>query len=279
MGASDRSAADPVAEPGEALYLYCLARVSALAVIEGPGVDGEHSPRLLSFKDVVAVVGTVRLDDFCGPSAGARMKDLAWVGSRVCRHHEVVERAMRRSPVVPVRFAVIFSSPERLEAWLSIHHDAISQALDRFTNHEEWSVKGTFDRRKSEARLLRPAVARQGGEPPSVGARYLRERSARAAIGLTLDAWLRQASAGIVGALLVHAVEFRGREIVGGTPEEHGTPVGNWAFLVSRRAVNEFAARIESLNAEYAGQGLTLSRSGPWPPYSFCPPLGPGSSG
>ena len=199
--------------------------------------------------------------------------------ARVCRHHGVVERATRQSPVVPVHFAVLFSSPERLEAWLGIHHDAISQALERFTNHEEWSVKGTFDRRKGEARLLRPAVARQGGEPSSVGGRYLRERGARAAIGLTLDAWLRQASAGIVGALLVHAVEFRGREIVGRTPEEHGTPVANWAFLVSRRAVDEFAARIESINAEYAEQGLTLDLSGPWPPYSFCPPLGPGPSG
>lgn len=274
MVASDRCAAAET-EPGEALYLYCLARAGELAAIEGPGVDAEHSLELISFKDIAAVVTRVRVDDFCGPSAEARMKDLAWVGSRVCRHHEVVEHAMARSPVVPARFAVLFSSRERLGAWLGTYRDAIWRALDRFTSHEEWAVKGMFDRRKGEARLLRPALERQGGEPSSVGARYLRERGARAAIGLALDTWLAQASAGIVRALLKHAAEFRERVIVGGASEGNGTPVANWAFLVARSAVDEFAARVESINAEYAGQGLTLELSGPWPPYTFCPPLGP----
>lgn len=274
MVASDRCAA-AAPEPGEALYLYCLARAGELAAIEGPGVDAEHSLELISFKDIVAVVSRVRADDFSGPSAEARMKDLGWIGSRVCRHHDVVERARGRSAVVPAPFAVLFSSPERLGAWLRAHRDAVSRALDRFASHEEWSVKGALDRPKGESRLLSEAFEHQGGEPSSVGARYLREQGIRATIGRKLDAWLDAACAGILGALREYAVEFREREIVSGASAETGTPVANWAFLVARSAVDEFAEVVESINAEYAGQGLTLNLSGPWPPYSFCPPLGP----
>ena len=119
----------------------------------------------------------------------------------------------------------------------------------------------------------------QRGQPASIGARYLRERRERAAAGEKLDAWLRQVCAGIASDLCGSAAEFREREIVAGVSEEQGVPIMNWAFLVSRSALDEFAARIESINAEYAEQGLTLDLSGPWPPYSFCPPLEPGPSG
>lgn len=275
MAASDRSAPDTVTGPGEALYLYCLARGGALGAIEGPGVDGEHPLSVIPFKDVVAVVSTVKVDDFCGPAAEARMNDLGWVGLRVCRHEAVVERAMRASPVVPARFAVLFSSPERLAVWLDAHQDAISRALDRLTNHDEWAVKGTLDRRKAEARLPRAVLEGQRGQAASIGARYLQDRRDRAAAGETLDAWLREVCAGIARDLCGSASEFREREITAGVSKEQGVPIMNWAFLVSRSVLDEFAARIESINTEYAEQGLTLNRSGPWPPYTFCPPLEP----
>jgi hypothetical protein len=260
------------------LYLYCLARGGALAAIDGPGVDGEHSLGLIPFKDVVAVVGTVRVDDFCGPSAEARMRDLAWMGPRACRHEEVIERAMRGSPVVPARFATLFSSGETMATWLETHHDAISRALDRFADSEEWAVRGTLDRRKAEARFVAAALARQEGVlSSSPGRRYFEERRIQAGIGQELDAWLREVSAGMARALLDHAAEFREREVVsGGEPNEEGARILNWAFLVSRSGVDDFSARIQRINAEHAEHGLVLDLSGPWPPYSFCPSLEPG---
>ena len=258
-----------------ALYLYCLARPGALAAIDGPGVDGEHPVNLIPFEDIVAVVSAVRVDEFLGPPAEARMKDLAWVGPRACRHEAVVERAMGSSPVVPARFAALFSSEERLAAWLETHHDAIARALDRFSDHEEWAVKGRLDRRRAEARLLAAALARQGGAlSPSPGARYFEERRLRAGIGRELDAWLKEVDAGIAGALLDHAVEFREREVVsGGAPDEAGARILNWAFLVPRSRVDDFRTRIQRINAEHGEDGLILDLSGPWPPYSFCPSL------
>jgi hypothetical protein len=258
-----------------ALYLYCLARPDTPAKLDGPGVDSERPLDLIPFKDVMAVVSEVRVGDFLGPSAEAQMKDLAWVGPRACRHEEVIERAMRFSPVVPARFATLFSSRESLATWLKSHHDAISRALDRFADHEEWAVKGTLDRRKAEARFLAAALERQGGVlPSSPGARYFEERRIRVGVSQEIDAWLSEAGARIAKALLDLAVEFREREVVSdGAPGEEGAGMLNWAFLVSRSRVDDFSARLQQINTEHADSGLVLSLSGPWPPYSFCPPL------
>ena len=255
-----------------ALYLYCLTRHSALTAIEGPGVDGEHSIDLTRFKDVVAVVSAVKVDDFVGSAAETRMKDLAWVGPRACRHEEVVERAMRASPVVPARFATLFSSKERLMAWLESHHDAMSRALDRFANHEEWAVKGTLDRRKAQARFIAATLVLRGGAlSSSPGARYFEQQRISAEIGKEFNAWLKQACTGVARTLLDHAVEFRERQVLSsGASDETGTRILNWAYLVPRSGVDNFRAHIQRINFEHAEYRLVLELSGPWPPYSFC---------
>jgi len=258
-----------------AVYLYCLARPQAHAALDGPGVDDECPLNLIPFKDVVAVVSAARVDDFVGPPAEARMRDLAWVGPRACRHEEVVERVMRSSPVMPARFAALFSSRESLANWLERHHAAISYALDRFADHEEWAVKGTLDRRTAEASFLAAALVRCGSAlSSSPGARYFDERRLQAGIGQELDAWLKEVGAGIARALLDCAVEFRERPVVSsGAPPEEGTRILNWAFLVPRSRTDDFGAQVQRINDEHTEHGLVLDVSGPWPPYSFCPPL------
>jgi hypothetical protein len=280
VAACDGLAASGGGQSGQALYLYCLARAAALPALEGPGIDDESRLGLIPFKDVVAVVSGASVDDFCGPSSKARMEDLAWVGSRVCRHQAVVEAAMRHSPVVPAPFAVLFSSTARLRAWLETHHDAISRALDRFASHEEWAVKVKLDRRTAEARVLEGAAEGHDQQPSaSAGAHYLRQRGARVAAGPKLDAWLCRTCTEILGDLLHHTAEFRERKVLDGPSDADGRPVANWAFLVPRSGRDAFAGRVESINDDYVARGLSLGLSGPWPPYSFCPRFEPEPSG
>jgi hypothetical protein len=261
-------------------YLYCLARTAALAAFDDPAAGEERALSLIPFKDVVAVVSEVRLDDFVGPSADARMKDLAWVGPRACRHEAVVEWVMRTSPVVPARFAALFSSRESLDAWLERHHDAISRALEQFADHEEWAVKGTLDKRTAEARLYAAALVRRGGElSSSPGRRYFEERRMRAGIAEDLDMWLKEVGVEIAKTLLECATDLRERPVVtGAAPSEEPPRILNWAFLVAQSRASEFGARIQQINERYAEHGLVLDISGPWPPYSFSPSLEPESA-
>jgi hypothetical protein len=261
------------------MYLYCLARPHVAAALEGTGLD-ECSPlATCEFEDVAAVVSRVRLEDFCGPEAEARMQNLEWLGPRVLRHEAVIEQVMRFSAVLPARFGTIFSAPERLAEFLSKHRAAISHFLDSVTGMKEWGVKGIVDRARARARILSQLVAAEEGKLSlSPGIRYFQQQRARADADKEVNRRLKTVCGRIVEELSHQASGSCQRKVLRYGSEGHGGEVVlNWAFLVPDSRVAAFRAQVDQVNAEYAPQGLVFELSGPWPPYSFCPSLGEGS--
>jgi len=59
------------------------------------------------------------------------------------------------------------------------------------------------------------------------------------------------------------------REVTGSNKDM----VFNWAFLVHEKAVPSFQTRIREVNARHSFRGVEFDCTGPWPPYSFTPPL------
>jgi len=260
------------------LYLYCLARLSRLPPLplEGKGVDGQSPLEVAIFQDLAAVWSPVPVEDFCGPEAEERMRDLTWIGPRVIRHQEVVAGVMRHSPVLPARFGTIFASLANLEKVLQRHHDTIAGFLERLTDQEEWAVKGLLDRRGVKEKLFSLKLAREAEslEALSPGKRYFEEQRLRAGIDQELQRWLQEVCREVWTDLRNCAAEVRerrllSREATGGDQDM----VWNWAFLVPEKAVPALKARIRDVNSQYADHGLRLDCTGPWPPYSFCPAL------
>lgn len=134
-------------------------------------------------------------------------------------------------------------------------------------------MKATLDRRKAEAPLLAAALARRA---PSVspGVRYLEERRIRAGIGQELSAFVKELCERLHHEVRGYAAEFRERSVGQKESETGGTPVLNWAFLVSSDRVGEFRACVQRTAAAHVEQGVVIECSGPWPPYSFCPSFG-----
>jgi hypothetical protein len=259
---TDRPERDAVPEATPAIYVFCLARANAVAQIDGAGIDGDHPLELIGAGNLVAVVSVATVEDFSGPAAEARMRELGWIGPRVCRHEEVIELVMRRSPVIPARFATLFSSRRSVTTWLETHHDSILYALDRFADHQEWAVKGAVHKAKAEAPLIAAALARSQ-RSTSPGVRYLEERRIRAGIGQELDAWLKRLCDDIARRLLEHAVELRQRSIGTQWSPDHAAPLFNWAFLLPAARVGAFRSCIEEISTARAEQGITVECSGP----------------
>jgi len=61
-------------------------------------------------------------------------------------------------------------------------------------------------------------------------------------------------------------------------PDADGEPVLNWAFLVHDDQQAAFDDALADLYAAHREYGLTLERSGPWPPYHFRPSIDDGPS-
>ena len=262
----------------QGLYLFCLARVSRLPPLPltGKGLDGQSPLEVVSFQDLAAVWSPVPLEDFCGPDAEARMRDLTWIGPRVIRHQQVVTWLMRDSPVLPAKFGTIFSSSANLLKVLHHHHDTIAGFLEDIEDREEWAVKGLLDRSQAKEKVLGLKLAREAERlgALSPGKRYFEEQRLRTGTEQELQQWLTEACRHLLNELRDHAAEVRQRRLL--SREATGSDkemVLNWAFLVPAKAVPGFQAMIQDANARYAASGLVFECTGPWPPYSFAPAL------
>ena len=260
----------------QGLYLFCLARFSLLPPLKGKGLDGQGPLQVAPFQDIAAVWSPVSLEEFCGPTAEERMRDLAWIGPRVIRHQEVVAGVMRFSPVLPARFGTIFSSQANLDKVLRQHHDTVAGFLERMTGQEEWAVKGMLDRAGAKERLLALWLAQEADRLGALtpGKRYFQEQRLRAGCDGKLEQWLKEVCQELFTDLRSYAADLRERRLL--SREATGSDkdmILNWALLMPRPAVAYFRARIQAANLRYAECGLVLECTGPWPPYSFSPPL------
>jgi hypothetical protein len=263
-----------------ALYLFCFARSDLLGELEGAGVDGQHPVSIFRrFPNLCAVLSEADLEDFCGEAAELRLQDLAWVGPRALQHEAVVEEVMRYSPVLPVRFGTLFSSPERLAEFLDKHRAVISEFLARVADQEEWSVRGLLDRKQARHALTAASLATQEVQLAALpaGRRYFVEQRIRAGAEKELSLWLEETRRQLVSNLREQATDFcECLEVPREAPESGIEVALNWAFLLPKSATAAFQARIDQLNAQHAPNGLVLELSGPWPPYRFVPPLSMG---
>ncbi|MFH1156622.1 MAG: GvpL/GvpF family gas vesicle protein [Pseudomonadota bacterium] len=261
-------------DKGDGLYLFCFARPHCLPNQGVVGLDGKQPVFQWAFKDIVAVIGVSAFEEFCGPEADSRMKDLSWIGPRACRHEEVVEEVMRRSPAFPARFGTFFSSITSLEKLLGVHHDTISRFLEKAAGKEEWAVKGVLDRTQARKSFSAFMLSREEGRLASLspGKRYLSEQRIRSSADRELNAWLKGVITDTGDELCRHSSEFCERKVLS-LDGEAMDMVLNWAFWVTRENTDAFRDEVNQANEHNDREGLVLHLSGPWPPYSFLPSL------
>ncbi|HWV37875.1 MAG TPA: GvpL/GvpF family gas vesicle protein [Vulgatibacter sp.] len=257
----------------EALYVYGFVPEGDLPAIGAPGVDGASDVTTLPLGGIAAVVSPVADEALEEAAGGDRALDLDWVAPRALRHEQVVEEVMERTPVLPLTFGVIFSSKDALAAAVGPHRRRIAEFLDFVADKQEWAVKVYADARKIRERLEHDREGR-AGIPDSPGARYLHQkRLARDLDRLaaeersgTAERILRELSA---GAVAHRSLRPSPRELTGRDDDM----VLNAAFLEREGDVERFAERVRQLAEELGPRGFEVEPTGPWPPYSFCPPL------
>jgi hypothetical protein len=234
-------------------------------------VDGQHPVSVRACGQIGAVLSEVELGEFCGETAEACLEDLAWLGPRVCRHEAVIEEVMRQTPVLPARFATLFTSPDSVEQSVLEHREAITGFFARLGDQQEWAVKGLLDRAGS----LRKLGAAEAPAPSAApGARYFQEKRIKAQVEKDFNLRLKEFCRRAAAALGAHPDEFRERKVLAPAADaEDAEIVLNWAFLVAPAALDDFRLRLERLNAGEGFPGLRLELTGPWPPYSFAPRL------
>lgn len=261
---------------GQALYLFCFASTGSLreASREHSELDGDIVA--LSVEEVTALISAVPLEDFEGPDAETRLQDISWVGPRALRHGEVISHIMQWSPVLPARFGTLFSSEQTLLDLIRRNYDTIRAFLERARDSEEWSVKVLFSKSEATEALFRDMLEEHSQDlaAKQPGLRYFKERQIRGHAEKEIGSWLKTVCGKVSEALRICSRDSVKRPLGTLSVDPEGKEIVlNWAFLVGSDRGQELCSVVERANSEFRERGLVFQISGPWPPYSFCPPL------
>lgn len=260
-----------------AVYLFCLMPTDRLPTVLAAALPEADRPwRIYSVNGIAAVYRPIPLADFHGPEAEAQLQDWNWLEPRLREHETVIEQIRQTAPVLPTRFGALFSSLAMLEALVKAHQTTITAFLEQVADCDEWAVKGLLDRKAAVEHLTQITLAALAPELAELapGLRYLREQRARQTAARELTGWLREQPEQVYAQLRGYVRARRERAITPAvSPDETRELAWNWALLVPRPAEEAFLRQLTDASNTLVPHGLTLSLSGPWPPYSFCPPL------
>jgi Gas vesicle synthesis protein GvpL/GvpF len=250
-----------------ALWLYCVVRRDDELPTGLPGVDPRHAVQRIERDGLAALVSRVPLDEFGAEPLRRNLNDLGWL-ERVARAHEaVLERALGRATIVPVRLCTIFDGEDGALQLLEDEREALEEALDALRGRGEWSVKLLVDR---SALLAAAGDGESEAGAEGAGAAYLlrrrREREARdladrMAADLARDVHARlcdEASDAVVSPP-------QNRSLSG----HEGDMLLNGAYLVDEGALERLREVVTALEERHRDLGARLELRGPFPPYNF----------
>jgi hypothetical protein len=269
------------ARGGVAVYLYALIDGAAALIEPGiaadidiPGEGGPLSPPILHRAGpIAALIGMVPLSEYCGAEAAHHLSDLAWLAPRTMQHAAVLRQAMQVSPVYPAPFATLFASRDSLSEFMLAHAHTLAEFFRAVAGMAEWELKASacLDNRAALEALAHDAWPNWTQLAP--GTRYLRLCRDRPGLVAAGRALAQTAATRLAEQLLPPATASR-RLVLQPAPESNsGELVGRFALLVPLRDAGALALRVQELASEAAGDGIALTLTGPWPPFSFRPDL------
>ena len=252
-------------------YVYGVVSSSdAELPAELPGVDPGHSAVLIEDGGLAAIVSRVSLDEFGEEQLHENLNDVEWLEQKARGHEEVLDAALSRMTVVPMRLCTIYRSEQQVHEMLAGEREVFHDAIERLAGKTEWGVKLIV-----EPEALRRETSSRGIAPPpeggaSEGAAYLdrkrHEASTRDEEDRIAEEWaqtVHERLAGVAAEALLNPIQ---RPEVSG---HAGEMLLNGVYLVDDGDVESFREQVERLGTEFEDLGAAVELTGPWPPYNF----------
>ncbi|GAA3134544.1 GvpL/GvpF family gas vesicle protein [Streptomyces rectiviolaceus] len=241
-------------------YVYAICRpFDAALQAQVTGVDGVP-PGQLAHHGLIAVVGTVREEDFAEESLRRHLEDLDWLSATARAHQAVIDALTAVTTPLPLRLATVFRDDAGVRAMMEAREDSFRRTLDRLDGRVEWGVKIHAD-----AEATRPAVEPQKA---ASGRDYLRQRRQRSRAHEEMWESAEKFARRLHDMLCGQAEDARLHAPQNSAlSRESGRNVLNAAYLVPRSDSEAFAELVERAKGEEPG--LRVELTGPWAAYSF----------
>jgi hypothetical protein len=245
-----------------ALGLYAYGVIEAGALREPLGVEGlepEHPVSIFPSGELAVLVSEVEISEFEGEALESNLARPEWLEAKVRAHERVLDSAIERTTVVPMRFGSIFSTSDTLASMLSDHREDLSRSLDLVRGKAEWGVKVHFQPEDTSEQLVattpEPVTGRDYLVRKKEDLRAVEEASALARkVAEEVHANLERVAD---QAVLTQPVGPVNRNVILSA-----------AYLVDHGNRETFMENVGKMQQEHAGKYM-FEVTGPWPPYNF----------
>lgn len=251
-------------------YVYGVVPAGVTLPPEVVGVEPTAPVERIEAGDLAALVSKVSLAEFDEDSLRENLNDVAWLEEKARAHEDVLEAALARTAVVPLRLCTVFAGEQQVREMLKREHEVLYDALQRLYGRAEWGVKAYADRAAIEREALKETAADDEADEASAGTAYMNRRraeaKAREEVEELADKWAREIHArlgGVASEALLNPLqrpELSGHE---------GEMFLNGVYLVSDAGVSAFRAAVAALADEFDRRGVEIDLTGPWPAYNF----------
>jgi hypothetical protein len=264
-----RPAAEADAE-ADGYYVYGVVSAEVELPEGMPGVDPGHAAALIEHGDLAAIASRVSLAEFGEEQLHENLNDVAWLEEKARAHERVLDEALSRMTVVPMRLCTIYRDSRQVEEMLGSEREVFVDALARLEGKSEWGVKliaapGALERAAAGS----GSGAEDAGEV-SAGMAYIRGKSREAKVREQVDRvsaeWAEEVHERLE-ALVSEALlnPLQNPEVSG----HEGDMLLNGVYLVAEEEAEGFHEAAEALAEEYADLGAAVEVTGPWPAYNF----------
>jgi hypothetical protein len=239
------------------------------------GIEAGASVEMVGADDLAAVASAVPRAQYAAGPLQARLADPAWTALRAMRHQKVMEHFAARSSIIPLRFATIYLSRERIREMISERRAELIAIIGRLSGREEWGINVYCDRSAltREIATISPRLREMSGraDKSSPGRAYLLSRQIEAMKNDEARAETKRVIGEIERRLAAVSEEASRLRVIKGEAGEAGEAgeiVAKLAFLVARERFDVFREAAEELAREHSA-GFRLEMTGPWPAYTF----------
>lgn len=264
---------DVLSDPGSgtepAWYVYGVVRnQEAPSPAELAGADDRRSLAAVTEGALAAVISRVPAGEFAEDELRARLNDMDWLETVARDHERVLDSICRRTTVIPMRLCTVYKTEVGVREMLLREADSLLEALEHLDGKTEWGVKLFFERRRAS----RSATQEQASGESLSGSAYMDGRRRERDRGRQLDERVEAVVAEIHERLDLLSEESTlnppQRPEVSAHP---GEMVLNGAYLLERQNESPFHEEAIALRSRFAGIGIELVLTGPWPAYNFLP--------
>lgn len=251
------------------LYCYGIVRGTEPQLESVEPVPRGEAPGSVTAAGWTMIVSAVPADEYSQESIDLHADDLEWIGAIGLGHQRVNQALADQGDVIPLRAFTLFSDEDAAEQWLEQQKNILERVLKRISGKLEWTIKLQLE---GTAWMKNPAVddlEREIASAPAGKAFLLQkklERELERSRAEMENDLVKEVAAGIEKASGAEAVVETRMARSGGDPQID--------LLYDRDRIEELEQLLESTRMDLEDKEISISVTGPWPPYSFIERLG-----